>query len=287
MANGGIDPTVTSNVLKKEEDVEDEPLRRTGGAPSRPRRQGVKPSIIVSDEDEDDDEVVTKPLKPSNYKKSDVFLAEEDDEDDENIGDDSFGSRPRRLTRERAAELGKKQGKKEKKSSKKHKSKKRHGDESEEEYIEDSDEDSQEDLSEEELHRTSPSVASEDEEGVSKGPPKLRSRNGQPTNYNEIAAFERMEQMGVASTKKKPKREKMNWTGKDYEAAWGPLPGQSDTDSDTGKTPKKPGTLPGAPGGGMLAGGAGLPLDLAGTPSNLGRIGDAGASLSTKTTLYV
>ncbi|CAG8701227.1 4049_t:CDS:2, partial [Acaulospora colombiana] len=51
---------------------------------------------------------------------------------------------------------------------------------------------------------------------------------------------------------------------------------ESDSDSDVAKTPKKGGLPPGVTDGGMLAGGAGLPFDTAGTPSNLGRIGEAG-----------
>ncbi|KAG8859596.1 hypothetical protein FRB91_007482 [Serendipita sp. 411] len=244
------------------------------------RGRVVRRKVLVESSDEEEEQ-------PSRSRRlvrrgDDNFLAPDNDEDEEvDRGDDGFGEPSGRLTRAKANKLSSKRGGSHKKrSDKKKKSSKRNADGLEDdEYVDDDSAESS--LEDDEERPTSPSLPAteDDEDGLNLEPKsyRFRSREGQPTNYNEIAAFEKMEQNGAAIKKKsKPKKTKMNWTGKDYETAWGPLPGQSDSDSDVGKTPRKPGQAPGAPEGGMLAGGAGIPLDLAGTPSNLGRIGEAG-----------
>lgn len=276
--NGGVVPAqpASANNDPNEEDEEEVVVTKRGRVTKRLH-------FIESSDDEDGE---AKPQKRRLKRRgNDDFIAS-DDEDDKAVDDEdqSFGDRPGRLTRAKATKLSEhrpQSGNKSSKSSKKRSShKKRSNDDSEADYIDDDDEAETSDASD--AQRTSPSLPpSEEEEDLDPGGPKtygFRSRQGQPTNYNEIAAFEKMEQNGVAVKKKsKTKKTKMNWTGKDYENAWGPLPGQSDSDSDAMKTPHKAGLPPGMPGnGGMLAGGAGLPLDLAGTPSNLGRIGEAG-----------
>jgi hypothetical protein len=277
--NGTIDPAV---ITTKEEPAEVSVTQRG--------RVVRKKNLIESSDDEDDANARTS--RRVSRRGNEDFIAPENDEDEEvDLGDDSFGQ-PRlgRLTRAKATQLtnqrapdtksrSRKEGRSHKRSSRK-----RAKEGSEDDYV-DEDDDDESLLDEDDLHQTSPSLPptdDEQDEGDAGGPKTygFRSRHGQPTNYNEIAAFEKMEQNGAATRKKsKPKKAKMNWTGKDYETAWGPLPGQSDSDSDRGQTPRKPGMgMPGTPGdGGMLAGGAGLPLDVAGTPSNLGRIGQDGS----------
>lgn len=278
-SNGTVDPAV---ITTKEEKVEIAVTQRG--------RVIRKKNLIESSDDEDDGGTATNTSRRVSRRGNEDFIApENDDDEDVDLGDDSFGQ-PRlgRLTRARAtqqpAHTETKSSSRRHKESRSHKrSRKRVKEGSEDDYVdEDDDSDS---LLEEDLQRTSPSLPpTEDEQDDGNIGPKtygFRSRHGQPTNYNEIAAFEKMEQNGAATKKKsKPKKAKMNWTGKDYETAWGPLPGQSDSDSDRGQTPRKLGLpIPGTPGGGgMLAGGAGLPLDVAGTPSNLGRVGEAGMS---------
>lgn len=276
-SNGTVDPAA---ITTKEEKVEVAVTQRG--------RVIRKKTLIESSEE---DEEVPSAHRRISRRGNEEFIAP-DNEDDEEVdaGDDSFGQpRLSRLTRSRATEqpnqrATEKSSSRRKKESRSHKkSRKRTKEGSEDDYVDESDD--SDDVSDEEMQRTSPSLPpTEDEQDDGDVGPKtygFRSRHGQPTTYNEIAAFEKMEQNGAATKKKsKPKKAKMNWTGKDYENAWGPLPGQSDSDSDRGQTPRKLGGLPGIPAtpgeGGMLAGGAGLPLDVAGTPSNLGRIGESG-----------
>ncbi len=280
VSNGTVDPAVTT---MKEEKIEIAVTQRG--------RVIRKKNLIESSEDDEDGVPTNNTSRRVSRRGNEDFIAPENDDDEEvDVGDDSFGQ-PRlgRLTRARSAQqpnqrtADMKSSSRRNKESRSHKrARKRAKEGSEDDYVEE-DDDSDSLLEDDDLHRTSPSLPpTEDERDDGETGPKtygFRSRHGQPTNYNEIAAFEKMEQNGAATKKKsKPKKAKMNWTGKDYETAWGPLPGQSDSDSDRGQTPRKLGLpMPGTPGeGGMLAGGAGLPLDVAGTPSNLGRVGEAG-----------
>jgi hypothetical protein len=274
-ANGTVDPAATTTTTK-EEQVE-------VAVTSRGRL--IRKKNLIESSDEDDDIGLSTTRRITRKGNEDFIAPDNDDDEEVDLGDDSFGQKPSRLTRARASQLSQKRpDKKSNKDSRRRdrSSRKRIRNEgSEDDYV-DEDDDFSDSVIDEEIHRTSPSLPPSDDE-IDTGPKTygFRSRQGQPMNYNEIAAFEKMEANGAAQRKKsKPKKAKMNWTGKDYETAWGPLPGQSDSDSDAGRTPKKgvlPGLgLPGTPGSGMLAGGAGLPMDLSGTPSNLGRIGEAG-----------
>jgi len=275
--NGTINPAV---ITTKEEENEIAVTKRG---------RVVRKKTLIESSDEEEAHSTSRRVS---RKGNEEFIApDNEDDEEEDMGDDSFGQpRLARLTRGKAAQLSnqrtsetksrsRKEEKKRKKSSRKHA---KEG--SEDDYVDEDDEDDSLDEEDLDLHQTSPSLPPTDDEqddGDASGPKTygFRSRQGQPTTYNEIAAFEKMEQNGAAVRKKsKSKKTKMNWTGKDYENAWGPLPGQSDSDSDHGLTPKKPGMgIPGLPAdGAMLAGGAGLPLDIAGTPSNLGRVGEAG-----------
>ena len=273
--NGGAAPAhAVASKNDPNEEEEEELLITTRGRVTKRRH-------LIESSGEEDDEPQKRRLK---RRGNDDFIASDND-DDKAVDDEdhTFGDRPGRLTRGKATKLSDQRphsrNKSSKSSKKRSSTKKRSHDDSEADYV---DEDGEAETSDpDEAQRTSPSLPPSEEDDLDPGGPKaygFRSRQGQPANYNEIAAFEQMEQNGMAVKKKsKTKKTKMNWTGKDYENAWGPLPGQSDSDSDIMKTAQKAGIVPGTPGnGGMLAGGAGLPLDLAGTPSNLGRIGEAG-----------
>jgi ATPase family AAA domain-containing protein 2 len=281
VSNGTIDPAV---ITTKEESVEIAVTQRG---------RVIRKKNLIESSDEEEETGPNTSRRVSRRGNEDFIAPENDDDEEIDLGDDPFGQ-PRlgRLTRAKATQLTNQRApdtkSRRRKDGRNHKrsSRKRTKEGSEDDYV-DEDDDDESLLDEEDLRQTSPSLppTEDDQDDGDAGGPKtygFRSRHGQPTNYNEIAAFEKMEQNGAATRKKsKPKKAKMNWTGKDYETAWGPLPGQSDSDSDRGQTPRKPGMgMLGTPGdGGMLAGGAGLPLDVAGTPSNLGRIGQDGAFL--------
>lgn len=119
---------------------------------------------------------------------------------------------------------------------------------------------------------TTPELYDSEEDVLQQGK-NYRLRQRKQIEYNEIAQFDKMEQQGIA--KSKPKKKNWSLSGAEYEKIFGPLKAaHSDTESEKGRTPKKIGATSGMPGG-VFAGGAGIPLELAGTPSNLGRVGDA------------
>ena len=120
---------------------------------------------------------------------------------------------------------------------------------------------------------STPELYDDSEEDILQQGKNYRLRQRKQIEYNEIAQFDKMEQQGTARSK--PKKKNWSMSGAEYEKIFGPLKGaHSDTESEKGRTPKKVGATSSMPGG-MFAGGAGLPLELAGTPSNLGRVGDA------------
>jgi len=127
--------------------------------------------------------------------------------------------------------------------------------------------------SDDSVRPTTPELYDDSEEDILQQGKNYRLRQRKQIEYNEIAQFDKMEQQGIA--KSKPKKKNWSLSGAEYEKIFGPLKGaHSDTESEKGRTPKKIGATSSKPGG-VFAGGAGIPLELAGTPSNLGRVGDA------------
>lgn len=295
-ASNGVDPASITTTVQEEEKVE---------VITSSRGRVVRRKQVIESSDEESDAKAAGTRRISRRGGDDFIAPDNDDDEEIDIGDDDFGAeRSGRLTRAKANQLSAKRGDKSggsrRKDKKREKRKKARNDGSEDDYIDEDSDISDSELSD--LQRTSDSLPPSEEDepapdannaNTPRGR-KLRTRQGQPMNYNEIAAFEKMEASGIAKTKKsKPKKDKMNWTGQDYLNAWGPLPGD-DSDSDRNMSPKKAGIAgidgivplvgAGALGGGatdgvgngILAGGAGQPMDIGGTPSNLGRIGEAG-----------
>lgn len=238
-------------------------------------RRIVKKKLVESS---DDDAPVQK--KPSRIRRKgdDDFIAEDDDEEADivDFGDEDYDGtapstrRKRQMILEAKAEEAREKARAERarqrNSGRPTRNSRKNFDGS---YRDDGNYSDDEDS----VRPTTPELYDDSEEDILQQGKNYRLRQRKQIEYNEIAQFDKMEQQGIA--KSKPKKKNWSLSGAEYEKIFGPLKGaHSDTESEKGRTPKKVGATSGMPGS-MFAGGAGLPLELAGTPSNLGRVGDA------------
>ena len=278
---GGSASAATNSDIKKEEpaskpvanddDDDEETAITTRG------RRIVKKKLVESS---DDDAPVQK--KPSRIRRKgdDDFIAEDDDEEADivDFGDEDYDGtapstrRKRQMILEAKAEEAREKARAERarqrNSGRPTRNSRKNFDGS---YRDDGDGNYSDD--EDSVRPTTPELYDDSEEDILQQGKNYRLRQRKQIEYNEIAQFDKMEQQGIA--KSKPKKKNWSLSGAEYEKIFGPLKGaHSDTESEKGRTPKKVGATSGMPGS-MFAGGAGLPLELAGTPSNLGRVGDA------------
>ena len=267
--NGNVKEEDPAKPIANDDDDEEETAITTRG------RRIIKKKLVESSDDE------APVQKPSRIKRKgdDDFIAEDDDEEADivDFGDEDYDGtapstrRKRQMILEAKAQEAREKARAERtrqrnsgrvtRNSRKNLDDPYH-DDGDGNY---SDEDS--------VRPTTPELYDDSDEDILQQGKNYRLRQRKQIEYNEIAQFDKMEQQGIA--KSKPKKKNWSLSGAEYEKLFGPLKGaHSDTESEKGRTPKKIGATSGVPGG-MFAGGAGLPLELAGTPSNLGRVGDA------------
>ena len=282
---GGSASAANSDVKKEEpaskpvandDDDEEETAITTRG------RRIIKKKLVESSDDE-------APLQkqPSRIRRKgdDDFIAEDDDDEAHivDFGDEDYDGtapstrRKRQMILEAKAEEAREKARAERarqrNSGRSTRNSRKNLDDS---YHDDGDGNYSDD--EDSVRPTTPELYDDSEEDILQQGKNYRLRQRKQIEYNEIAQFDKMEQQGIA--KSKPKKKNWSLSGAEYEKIFGPLKGaHSDTESEKGRTPKKVGATSGLPGS-MFAGGAGLPLELAGTPSNLGRVGDACAWFS-------
>lgn len=270
--NGNVKEEDPAKPIANDDDDEEETAITTRG------RRIIKKKLVESS---DDEAPVQK--KPSRIRRKgdDDFIAEEDEEDAADIvdfGDDDYDGtapstrRKRQMILEAKAQEAREKARAERirqrnsarvtRNSRRNLNDPYH-DDGDGNYSDENDS----------ARPTTPELYDDSEEDVLQQGKNYRLRQRKQIEYNEIAQFDKMEQQGIA--KSKPKKKNWSLSGAEYEKIFGPLKGaHSDTESEKGRTPKKIGAASSMPGG-MFAGGAGIPLELAGTPSNLGRVGDA------------
>jgi len=269
--NGNVKEEDPSKPVANDDDDEEEMAITTRG------RRIIKKKLVESSEDE-----ASVPQKPSRIKRKgdDDFIAEDDEEEADivDFGDEDYdGTAPSTRRRrqmmleakaQEAREKARAERVRQRNSGRATRNSRKNLDDS---YHDDGDGNYSDEG--DSARPTTPELYDDSEEDVLQQGKNYRLRQRKQIEYNEIAQFDKMEQQGIA--KSKPKKKNWSLSGAEYEKIFGPLKGaHSDTESEKGRTPKKIGATSGVPGG-MFAGGAGLPLELAGTPSNLGRVGDA------------